>query len=418
MLRPQLIVLQPTAYCNINCAYCYLGNRDDRRLMSAAVVDAIAIKLLARLPRDHAPTIVWHAGEPTAAPLRWYEAAQARLAAAAPAATQFAMQSNGIAIDERWIAWFRRSRTAVNLSIDGPQRFHDARRRTRSDGPTWMLAMRGLKRLQDAGLSPGVITVLHPEGLSRADEYYAFYRDHGITEVSFSIDEIEGANRRSSFRGDDKELVTRFLLDLLERAFDDQMPLCIREVERIAHVLAGKQTVANELVEPWASIVVAVDGKVSTFSPEIMEVTAPQYGDFVVGNILNGDIDDFARGPDFIHLCGDVSAGIEACRSTCRYFGVCGGGSPVNKYCEQGTLAATETQFCRLTTQTAADALLSFIERHRRRTDELQADDAERARSAIARAFSGEVDTGSPSENATKQQLLEHDPIQSERIVL
>ena len=34
------------------------------------------------------------------------------------------------------------------------------------------------------------------------------------------------------------------------------------------------------------------------------------------------------------------------------------------------------------------------------------------------RAFSGEVDTGSPLENATKQQFLQHDPIQSDRIVL
>jgi hypothetical protein len=35
-----------------------------------------------------------------------------------------------------------------------------------------------------------------------------------------------------------------------------------------------------------------------------------------------------------------------------------------------------------------------------------------------ARAFSGEVDTGSPQENATNASNLEHDPIPKERIVL
>jgi hypothetical protein len=35
-----------------------------------------------------------------------------------------------------------------------------------------------------------------------------------------------------------------------------------------------------------------------------------------------------------------------------------------------------------------------------------------------ARAFSGEVDTGSPQENATNARNLEHDPIPKERIVL
>ena len=72
MWRPQLIILQPTPYCNINCQYCYLHNRHDRRIMSHEVVDAICEKLLANVSSDAAPAIVWHAGEPTVVPLEWY----------------------------------------------------------------------------------------------------------------------------------------------------------------------------------------------------------------------------------------------------------------------------------------------------------------------------------------------------------
>src|SRR5262249_44840529 len=158
--RPQLLVLQPTPYCNIDCSYCYLRHRDDRRLMGADVIEAVRNKIVSAMPADSAPVIVWHAGEPTVAPIRWYEHAHERLAAVAPPRTSFAMQSNGIAIDERWIALFARTGTNVSLSIDGPQRFHDQRRRTRNGAPTWGLAMRGLKRLQDAGLEPRLITVL------------------------------------------------------------------------------------------------------------------------------------------------------------------------------------------------------------------------------------------------------------------
>jgi uncharacterized protein len=93
------------------------------------------------------------------------------------------MQSNGIAINNGWIDLFRRTNTNVSLSIDGPQRFHDARRRTRNGKPTWELAMRALTRLQDAGFDPSVITVLHPDGLECPEDYYAFYRDHGITQI-------------------------------------------------------------------------------------------------------------------------------------------------------------------------------------------------------------------------------------------
>src|SRR5829696_8593140 len=174
MFEPRLIILQPTPYCNINCSYCYLGHRDDRRLMSDDIIDAVRDKIFRRLSREAPAAVVWHAGEPTAAPIAWYEHAYGRFADAAPPQTSFAMQSNGIAIEEKWIELFRRTNTNVSLSIDGPQRFHDERRRTRNDKPTWQLAMRGLKRLQAAGFDPSVITVLHPEGLNFAEDYYEF----------------------------------------------------------------------------------------------------------------------------------------------------------------------------------------------------------------------------------------------------
>jgi uncharacterized protein len=366
MLDPRLIILQPTPYCNINCSYCYLNHRDDKRLMSQEVVEALRDKIFCRLPPRSAPIVVWHAGEPTAAPIEWYEHAYGRLLDVAPVRTGFAMQSNGIAINARWIDLFRRTNTNVSLSIDGPQRFHDARRRTRNDKPTWKLATKALKRLQDAGFDPSVITVLHPDGLACPEDYYAFYRDHEITQISFSIDELEGANKRSSFAGGDfKAPITAFLLAMLEQAYRDNFPLHIREVERIAQKLAGVELSENEQVEPWAAVIVAADGKVSTFSPEFMEVSAPDYNDFVFGNILEGNFPEFAQTEVFQRCSRDVAVGIAACESTCRYFGVCGGGSPVNKFSERGDLRATETEFCRLTTQTCTDALLAFIDLRR-----------------------------------------------------
>jgi uncharacterized protein len=371
MFDPRLIILQPTPFCNINCSYCYLGHRDDRRLMPKEVIEAVRERIFRRLSADASPAVVWHAGEPTAAPIRWYEHAYARLADVSPPLASFAMQSNGIVIDQKWIDLLRRTNTNISLSIDGPQRFHDERRRTRNGKPTWHLAMRGLKRLQAAGLDPSVITVLHPAGLECPEDYYEFYRDNQITQISCSVDELEGANRASSFAGKDhKGAVTAFLLSLLESAYRDGFPLTIREVERVSQILAGIKSVANEQVEPWAAIVVAADGKVSTYSPEFMEVSAPAYGDFVFGNILDGDLEDFAQSEAFKRTNCDVASGLAACRSNCRYFEVCGGGSPVNKFCEKGEFGITETEFCRLTTQTAADALLRFLAGARRKASQ------------------------------------------------
>jgi uncharacterized protein len=395
MIEPLLVILQPTSYCNINCSYCYLANRDHRHLMSDEVIEAIRNKLLLRLKPEIPTTIVWHAGEPLTAPIAWYEHAHERLSTACSPKTIFAMQTNGIGITNQWIRLFQRTGMEIGLSIDGPKRFHDARRRTRNGKPTWSLAMRGLARLQENNIRPRVITVLHPDGLDCADEYYEFYRGHHITDVGFSIDEQDGAHKSSSFRGRrDKDRITRFLLRLMESAYRDAFPLRIREVERIARILAEGGLTINEQIKPWASIVVAADGSVSTFSPELMEVTAPEYGGFVFGNILDGTFESFSERETFQRVSREVMAGTEACRSTCRYFAICGGGSPVNKYCEAKDMKITETHFCRHSIQTAADAFLAFL--NGRRADRTFINTRREKRSDPEQAGFGQVEFGEP----------------------
>lgn len=360
-MQPRLIVLQPTPFCNIACTYCYLRNRGDHTLMSREVIEAVREKIIGRLPRSSTPAIVWHAGEPTVAPVEWYEYAYSRLDSVRPERSNFAMQTNGIAINDRWIDLFLSTRTEVSLSIDGPQRFHDARRITKNGKPTWQLSMRGLSRLQDAGFKPRVITVLHPDGLSCADEYFEFYKNNGIIDVSFSIDELEGVNSVSSFSASRyKDEVVSFLASLLRIAFDSNYNLYIREIERVAAILAGAPYSTNELVEPWGTLVISAAGGISTFSPELMEVHSPMYNNFVFGNILKNDLDFIEHSSLFKTVSREIKEGVLAC-SSCRYFDLCGGGSPVNKYCEKHSLSAAETDFCQLTTQASTDALLTFL---------------------------------------------------------
>src|SRR5262249_29207080 len=159
---------------------CYLHDRQDRQVMADKGVDAICTKILANVAPDAAPTIVWHSGEPTVIPVAWYRGGHGQLKATAPRAAKFRIQSNGIGISSERIDFLRDTGTRIGLSIDGPQRFHDARRKTKTGGGTWTLVMKSLRRLQECGIEPNVISVLHPDFLSAADEFYAFYKEHEI----------------------------------------------------------------------------------------------------------------------------------------------------------------------------------------------------------------------------------------------
>ena len=58
----------------------------------------------------------------------------------------------------------------------------------------------------------------------------------------------------------------------------------------------------------------------------------------------------------------DVEAGVEACRASCAYYDLCGGGAPSNKWHENGSLRSTETAWCRLTKKAMVDVYLAARE--------------------------------------------------------
>jgi uncharacterized protein len=57
-----------------------------------------------------------------------------------------------------------------------------------------------------------------------------------------------------------------------------------------------------------------------------------------------------------------MEAGVRACRDSCAYFGVCGGGAGSNKYWEHGSFRVTETQACRYRIQIVTDVVLAGME--------------------------------------------------------
>src|ERR1700759_3504912 len=70
-----LLVLQPSPFCNINCDYCYLPNRTSKKRMGLEIVAAAIEKVFAADLVSGPLTVIWHAGEPLAVPISYYEKA-------------------------------------------------------------------------------------------------------------------------------------------------------------------------------------------------------------------------------------------------------------------------------------------------------------------------------------------------------
>jgi uncharacterized protein len=70
-----LLVLQPSPFCNINCDYCYLPNRSSKKRMPLGIVGATIEKVFEADLVLGPLTVIWHAGEPLAVPISYYEQA-------------------------------------------------------------------------------------------------------------------------------------------------------------------------------------------------------------------------------------------------------------------------------------------------------------------------------------------------------
>jgi uncharacterized protein len=360
-----LLVLQPTPFCNLDCKYCYLPDRDSKTRIAPEIVRAAVSKALA-FNAGHPLPIVWHAGEPTAFPIALYEELFAVIESVRRPEDKifYAIQTNATLIDEAWCDFFKRYHVRVGVSIDGPRQLNDRFRVTRNGGSTFDKSLAGMRRLREAGIPYHVITVLTRESLGMANELFEFYCEQGIGQVGFNIEEIEGGNERSTL--DYGEVAAEFKSFLKQTISLNELahrPLSLREIDnglaRIRHF--GDEVDSDEL-RPLSIFGVDVTGRCYTFSPELMGVSAPAYGDFVIGNILEDEIADMVKSERFLAINAEIERGISRCKAECAYFGVCGGGAPANKYFETGRFDSTETLFCRLTRQATIDVCLDYVD--------------------------------------------------------
>jgi uncharacterized protein len=372
-LRTQLLVLQPTPFCNLDCSYCYLPQRDDRSRMSLATVRLAARRLREDGLLADELTVVWHAGEPTVLPPAWYEAAFAAVADELGGSTRLgqAMQTNATLIDADWCGFFLRHGVSLGVSVDGPAALHDRHRRTRGGQGTHARVLRGMACLRAHGVPFHAIAVVGAHTLPDPDGFYDWFEAQGITELGCNFDEAEGGHARSSLQGHEAAHAS-FLQRLLERSTHGRV--AVRELAAAWRALAaplprwrwsgqaGHDGPQNSQAMPLALVSVAHDGRWCTFSPELLGQRAPAHGDFMLGNVHDGGYVQALAGARFAALWGEIARGLAACAAACDHFEHCGGGAPANKFYEHGHFAATETLHCRSMVQRPFDAVLRRAE--------------------------------------------------------
>jgi uncharacterized protein len=364
----ETVVVQPTPFCNINCSYCYLPQRDVTTVIEQSTIAALFAKVFASGWVAQPLTVIWHAGEPLVVPISFYREAFAAIEALRPPALQLrhSFQTNGMLITPDWCDLFKRWDVGVGVSIDGPKHIHDAHRVTRSGRGTYDKAIAGIRMLRKEKVPFHVISVLTHQGIHAPKELLDFYLAEGIEDVCFNVEESEGQHVSGLFAADNyKERFRGFLGEFWRLSRQSGRIRFIRELDgMLPRVFRPDHTVMrNAQVEPFGMMNVDCHGNVSSFSPELLGLKHGDYDDFIVGNIHTDSLEDMRRSRSMMSMTRDIAAGVAACRQECEYFSVCGGGAPVNKLAENGSFAGTRTSFCSLTQMVPIDLILDAFDR-------------------------------------------------------
>lgn len=352
-----LVVLQPSAFCNLDCHYCYLPHRDDKNRLSFDTLDGIISRLIDWNYFAPVLEVSWHSGEPLAVPIAYYKAAFPRidpLRKIVPQVNQ-SIQTNGTLITDAHCELFKKHSVSVGVSIDGPAWLHDKRRPFRNGRGSHARTVIGINKLREHNVPFYAIMVAGRDSLQHAEEIYHHMKGLGVTFLGINIEEREGANKSSSLDESRRAEFVDFIDTIFRLSLADGH-IIIRDLYMTATYLSRSSLPLRSVsATPGEILTFDWKGNVATLSPELVPFSE------MLNTAALSIASAFAR-PQWREIERSVAQGLLECELSCDYYSVCGGGNPSNKIAENGSFASTETNACRFQVKEITEIVLTMLE--------------------------------------------------------
>ena len=230
-----LLIKPASGACNMRCAYCFYAdvaaNRHvgDYGMMRRDTAETIIRRGLSEA--GHV-TFSFQGGEPTLWGLdnfRFFVETAGRLRAdltqanaegppgkgktrEAQTSVNYALQTNGILLDEAWAAFFAEHGFLIGLSLDGYKDLHDANRLDAGGRGTYGRALKAAALLRKAGAQFNILSVVTAGSAVRGEKLYRFYQNQNLGYLQFipCIDDFGSEGRLLDAAGYGRHLKTMF----------------------------------------------------------------------------------------------------------------------------------------------------------------------------------------------------------------
>ena len=229
MKHISVLIKPASSLCNIRCKYCFYSNVSSlREVRSFGKMKAeVAQKMIDNIYQDLADgdqlTLAFQGGEPTLAGLSYFKLITKLVSQQSKnVSVQYALQTNGILINENWCRFLKAHDFLVGLSIDGHPMYHDLNRVDTKGRGTFHKVIKTKQLFDTFEIEYNVLCVLTNQLAKEAKKVFQFIQDQNIHFIQFipCLDDLEttevnhNALTPKIFAGFYKEILACWLAEL------------------------------------------------------------------------------------------------------------------------------------------------------------------------------------------------------------
>lgn len=181
-----LLVKPAAGLCNMNCRYCFYRSASEtreNRIMTSETVDTLIQKI--REYRPSALSVVFQGGEPTLAGLDYYKSFVNKIKEIIMAPVNYALQTNGLLIDDAFAQFFKENNFLVGISLDGNRKTNDRYRLDKSGESVFQKAQNSINTLKKHEVDFNILSVIDNENAEDIENSYSFFKEQGYNFLQF-----------------------------------------------------------------------------------------------------------------------------------------------------------------------------------------------------------------------------------------
>ena len=238
-MKPLSLLIKPAAgLCNLHCGYCFYraaSEARDNEIMREETVDVLIEKIGVFRPSEL--FVSFQGGEPTLAGLPFYEAFVKKLKERVRCPVHFALQTNGLLVDDAFAAFFRENEFLIGLSLDGDRETNDRYRLDKNGNSSFAQVLAAASVLQKHGAAFNILSVIDDKNAAEIERTYAFFKAQGFGFLQF-IPCIDGGCG-ASLSPKAYEAFLKKSFDLWYDDFENGRYVSVRHIDNYIGVLLG-----------------------------------------------------------------------------------------------------------------------------------------------------------------------------------